>query len=439
MKTSLVLTLPVLLFSTAVVACSDAEQEGVATQTDEILAADKPAAVESEAPEASAPLESTGPPVADAELAAFRTDLLDLAFEAASAFPLKPHLKNRSAAQDRVVATSFALELPRRAVRYAEGIENWRRGAAFADFAYYAAERGDLRELDQYLNLAREVVRETVAADDQAWRSDRIRAKIARTHILIGQDREAAAITIGLEESESGIVYEENVQQLTEEQFDAEYEGIVAAIDDGAMETVSASLSVCLALIDRFYESEERREKVTELLPRAWPNIPAQLQLENVLTLARTALRHDDPQSAAEYVSQAEEITSTWKWLPESEVPFLASIANLKVEAGAVEEARALADRARAVFEKDFQLVADVFRAETLVPLAETYAALGDLETARAIYLRAMHEGTLNPNARPRCDALVLVCCSLAEAGVEPDAELWAKLRETRAGLTRPW
>ena len=35
MKTSLVLTLPVLLFSTAVVACSDAEQEGVATPTDE--------------------------------------------------------------------------------------------------------------------------------------------------------------------------------------------------------------------------------------------------------------------------------------------------------------------------------------------------------------------------------------------------------------------
>src|SRR5262245_33770520 len=77
--------------------------------------------------------------LADEPIAPFRGELLDIAFRAASAFPVDPHIKNRSRAQEAVVKTALELGQPQRALVETEQIDNWRRGACYAELAFYCA------------------------------------------------------------------------------------------------------------------------------------------------------------------------------------------------------------------------------------------------------------------------------------------------------------
>jgi hypothetical protein len=73
--------------------------------------------------------EATVREVEDASIEPFRRELLDLAYAAAATFPHDPHVKNRGRAIESVVLTCLGLDQPRLALRYNEGISNWRRGA----------------------------------------------------------------------------------------------------------------------------------------------------------------------------------------------------------------------------------------------------------------------------------------------------------------------
>ena len=55
------------------------------------------------------------------------------------------------------------------------------------------------------------------------------------------------------------------------------------------------------------------------------------------------------------------------------------------------------------------------------------------------MYKTAVEEGTANPNSRPRAEDLTATCCSMALSAVEPDKELWAKLKQIYEGLGEPW
>jgi hypothetical protein len=64
---------------------------------------------------------------------------------------------------------------------------------------------------------------------------------------------------------------------------------------------------------------------------------------------------------------------------------------------------------------------------------------MGDRAKALTIYKRGVDESLVNPNARPRVEDLVATCLSLAQNGVEPDAELNAQLEKVSKGLGAPW
>ena len=74
-----------------------------------------------------------------------------------------------------------------------------------------------------------------------------------------------------------------------------------------------------------------------------------------------------------------------------------------------------------------------------MVPIAEAYAAMGDRDTALATYRLAMDQAVINPNSRPRAEDLTMICRSMALGAVEPDAALWARMRQIHQGLGRPW
>jgi hypothetical protein len=64
---------------------------------------------------------------------------------------------------------------------------------------------------------------------------------------------------------------------------------------------------------------------------------------------------------------------------------------------------------------------------------------MGDTAAALAVYKQAVEAGMENPNSRPRAEDLAATCCSMAVHAVQPDAELFARIREICAGLSDPW
>src|SRR5262245_54547858 len=82
------------------------------------------AAPESPTVSQQAPAEAIAP--CKAPLATFQGELLDFAFDVATAIPIQPHIKDRSRAQEQVVAACLELNLRQRAQGYIERIDNWR-------------------------------------------------------------------------------------------------------------------------------------------------------------------------------------------------------------------------------------------------------------------------------------------------------------------------
>ncbi|MGA1708919.1 MAG: hypothetical protein ACO4CI_09550, partial [Phycisphaerales bacterium] len=103
------------------------------------------------------------------------------------------------------------------------------------------------------------------------------------------------------------------------------------------------------------------------------------------------------------------------------------------------EEARRLVVKAIEVFDAKRETIFDIYRAGALRPVAEAHAAMGDRDSAAAIYRRAIEEGFGNPNARPRALDLSATCVSMASSGTLPDEATAKRLREIRGLLGDPW
>ena len=90
-------------------------------------------------------------------------------------------------------------------------------------------------------------------------------------------------------------------------------------------------------------------------------------------------------------------------------------------------------------FDGEEQEIVNIWRAETLRPLAEVVFLMGQTERALALYARVLDLGQVNPNSRPRADDLVDTLSSMAALGVEPTPELWERITAVHAGLGAPW
>jgi hypothetical protein len=155
--------------------------------------------------------------------------------------------------------------------------------------------------------------------------------------------------------------------------------------------------------------------------------------------LTENALDHEDGDHALELLEETRTIVRSGKWTPEYQIEVTARLAELRHRSGDAETAKQEADAARELFQAERSKIVDIFRGAALRPLAETYQAIGDTSSALAIYKLAVEEGVINPNSRPRAEDLSALCCSMALAGVEPDADLWARILEVRDGLGDPW
>ena len=379
-------------------------------------------------------------PFADASLANDRGDLLDLAFKAVSRMPLDPHVKNRSRAQESVVEACLELDLPVRALRYAGQIEGWRRGKCCADVAFYGAQHDQTAEVPQLLQQALEIAeREATSEDAQDWQRDRVRVTVAKTHVWLGHLADAAKLAVHTEVFEGGKVEAVRAMVLDPAMFEEEFKSLCAVLATGAFDPMQSALESCAQLFNRFYDDAEKRARLEEKIKSSWSKLPSQIRIDLSLELGDFALRHGDKERALALAQETRALVDGSKWEPNDHLPMVARVAELRFRAGDAKRARAEIEAALARYDEERTKIVDIYRAGTLRPLAEACQTIGEGAAALAVYKRCIEEGVANPNSRPRADDFAATCCSMAKRGVEPDAELRARLVEIEGKLGDPW
>lgn len=361
-------------------------------------------------------------------LAAYQNELLDLAIATASAIPVEPHIKDRARAQATGVAASLKLDQPQRALRLIEKIDNWRRGAGYADLAFYCAMHGDTDEVRHYLDCAMQISK---SAED--WCRDQIRIKIADTYALLGQASQSVT------DAEAGVVAGVMAMAANEDHFEEQLNNLDALLASGNFDIVKNALKACAGLFNRFYDDVGRRLLTEEKIKVSWGALPFFLRVELLTEMAGYALDHKDQAKALDLMNEAQNFMAGAQWPPEHRISLTSKLVALRFNAGDRQKAETDADAMLALFDAQRDKIVNIDRAGALRPLAEAYQSMGNTATALAVYKRAVEEGVENPNSRPRAEDLSATCLSMALNRAEPDAKLWARIRKINEGLGDPW
>jgi tetratricopeptide (TPR) repeat protein len=382
--------------------------------------------------------EAAGP--VDAPIAPFQTELLQIAFDTATAMPVKPHIKSRSRAQELVVGACLELEQLARAATYLEKIENWRRGTAAADLAIHCVQKGERGEfVERFLERA---YIEAEAPDEeigQGWRRERIKAKLAQAYSLLGRRPESMMFRGELENTEAARVAVFEAGFATEEQFNALIATLDQAVQIGDFSMIQYALEATKSLYSRFFADAERRKRIEERAEHYWRTAPFGLRIDVLLSFAEAAKEAGEREYALGLLAKTAEQVGASRWTALDYAPVMGRMAESYREVGAAEKAIECLRSAQQMYEAEREKIWNFERSTALRPIAEAQTRLGDRSGALATYRRAIEEGAENPNARPRAEDLAATCCSMARVGLEPDAELLARIREIRSGLADPW
>ena len=371
----------------------------------------------------------------DKPLAAYQNELINLAFETATMIPVNPHIKDRSKTQAAVATVCFELDQPQRALGYIEKIGDWRRGLGYADYAFYCAKHGCTNELPRYLDLAEQIS----AIADQDWRRDRIKVRIAQTHLLLGQTNQSARFTASLENSESGKAEQVKATLCKEDDFDDQMNVVDKLVAIGDFELVKNALYAGVRLFDCFYDDTERCPKIEEKIKTSWNSLPIFVRIEILMEMAKTALQHTDQPKALELVNDAKTIMDSFDWPAEYHIPMAARLAAIRYRAGDVATAQTDLKTEQQLFNDKQSEIINIDKADTLIPVAEAFQTMSDTAGALAAYKQAVEAAVENPNSRPRAEDLSAICLSMAKYTVEPDTALWLRIREIKGALGEPW
>lgn len=371
----------------------------------------------------------------DQPLAAYQNELLDLAFKSATMIPVKPLIKDRSRAQAEVVEVSLKLDQPQRALGYIEKIDNWLRGASYADLAVYSIQHGEIKDVQHYLDLAGKISETT-----EDWRRDNIKVKIAQVQTLLGKNQEAEKLEKGVEASEKGKLAKTKAMVSDKESFDQQIKEMDALIASENFDVIKNALESSTELFNRFYDDKDKRSLVEKKIKASWEKMPLFIRIDLMEQLVGFALDHKDKKTALSLVNETQKMMDGAQWPVQYRVPMAAKLADFRFRAGDIRKAKLDADVTLALYKaKGKGTIVNIYRAEALRPLAESYQTMGDTKKAIDVYKMAVEEGYENPNSRPRAEDLSATCISMALHKVEPDAQLWSRIREIHQGLASPW
>jgi tetratricopeptide (TPR) repeat protein len=151
-------------------------------------------------------------------------------------------------------------------------------------------------------------------------------------------------------------------------------------------------------------------------------------------------LEHSDKAKAAAIVKELKVFLDGLRIRPEYEIPLRSRLAALRFRTGDAQTARDELAAAMELYDKTREKeIINMFRAGVLRVVAQAYVAIGDDDSALKVYRRAIEEGVVNINSRPRAMDLCETCVSMALNQIEPDEKLWARIKAINEELGDPW
>jgi len=367
----------------------------------------------------------------DQPVEAYRLELLDLAWQAATSYPINPHIKNRGRAEEQVANGALQINQPHLAWGYAKKVVNWRKGACYAEIAHYLIEQGEPEHVEYFLRQA------VLHSKDpkQGWRHARVKARVAAARLLIGNDEGAEGLVEDQDFAGQG-------QQISAKAYgatDDEFQELIVSLDkmvklEGYDEIWAAMLAYS-ELYRHHYENAERRALLVEKTRVAWKDMPGIRRFEVVLKFADAALQHEDIESAKKLIAEADEIRQSFRWTIDYDLRLRSEVAGYRTTVGQDDAARELLEGSVKLADEKLDSLQNFYRADALRPVAEAYAKLGDKERALELYARLVELGALNPNIRPRVSDITATCVSMSLHDIKPDADLLSRIRGIVDGL----
>lgn len=377
----------------------------------------------------------------DQRVSATQDELLEIAFATASATPHVPHHKWRARFQEHVARTCLELDLPGRAYEYASQIDNWRRGTALADIAFYCVENEVAADVQRLLDEASQIADDHVenSQDPQPWRRDRVRSKIAATYALMGKTRQVELFEQELEPSELGRSALAGALQLDgEEGGESAVEELRAVFAAAGLDAGKNYYQTIIETYRRLPTKEALRRELVDFVLGAQA-IPRPDRWAMLLEFGKIHAGEGDLNGGAGIASVVEDEVEQADPGMQSAVPVRAWLASTFALCERADRAKLNAGKSLLAFEQGSEAVPSMFRPELLLPLGQAYHDLGESSRALAVYRRALQEGSQNPNSRVRAEDLHQLCCAIALSGFEPGDDLLARIRDARSNLGDPW
>jgi len=382
--------------------------------------------------------------LADAEVPAHRRTFLALAGRIADMIPERPQAKDRALTQQVVVEAALAIDQLRFAHERALAIANWRRGLAYAHIGYAAADSGHAPAAQEYARAA------AVLADDltlwlsayetpQDWRRDRIRGRVGQTWARLGNLDMAAGFVVDAEASEASKVAVTVSAHASLDDYPERIAYMRATLPTVSFDAARDSLQAAIELYGRVYATPERRDEVAAVTREGWSKMPIDMRVWCMALLAEKAIENQDPTTALAWIAEGRVTSAAGNWRPSFRIPIDAELAGLAFRAGDAERAKDEAQKLRTLYDTHREAIVNIDRADALVPLAEAYVVMGDMDTARELYRRAIDEALVNPNSKPRAMDLVDVAVSLATVELPFDEKLLEQLTAATTKLADPW
>ncbi len=382
--------------------------------------------------------------MAHATATRWQVQLLDGAYAAVSAMPLDPHIKNRSREQYKLAEAALKLDLPAVAERYGEGIAYWQQGAVLAELALYHVEHGETSQGREYLARAERWMDGhrasfTPESGEQRWRLSRVASRIALVHTALDEPGKVAEISSFVGKDEAPRLLEYKLSKTPEDELGQSIELLESLAGSGEYESVKGALDGLATLYGRFYAKPGQRDAIEHVFESILPKVPWLSQIDLIVRQGKAAVAHGDPENALAKAVRARNMLDQHPCAPRFFIPAAARIAALRAVAGDPRTALAQLDGCMERFEQEYRKTVDIDRAGMLCPVAEAYLAAGAPEQTEALYLRAIAEGQVNPNSRPRATDLSLICRSLVRQQQKPARAVFQALEEMKSKLGDPW
>lgn len=379
--------------------------------------------------------------------------LLNLAYAGVSEMPVRPHIKNRSRAQIKVVETALQLNRPEWAAQHIPEIKNWQQWMAKADLACFYAQHGRaadarvlLAELDGILKTAQDRASGAIVATApnalidslEGWRLKKVMTRTLETREVLNAGSIGAPTGYDLSEEEIVALKTGQITGGTLN-YAAAFDQLRRMADTQDFEILHPVLLGMVRLLDMHYTDFQVGDWAEQELFPHFVHTPVFVRVDVLEHLAEVALKHGDKTEVLALCDTMEVYISQAALPAQFHVEEMSRVLKLRLAAGGqggvLEELNALT----ADFVERKDSVVSIYRAKPLCSMAEVYALAGQSVQALELYAQAMDEARINPNSRPQAEDLCTLCCSMALAGITPSAEWLSRLESWKEELGRPW